>query len=641
MALTERLMVLIDSKAVGGGFKDVQREAATSTGLVGKLGDKAGVTGATIKSAIGVGAVGGLVAFGAAAVHSANKFVDLASTVDDFQDVSGASARDASQLVNVVKQLGIAPEAAAKGMFKLGREIGSGKSALDEYGIAVARNTDGTTDLVGTLANVSEAFRGTTDAAQRNAIANAAFGRAGGELIDLLDLTEEQLRALSAHGPIFSQEDIDNAKLLQVNMRAAGQELDAMEVKVGRWFAKTALNFSVGIGTIQEALGLIPKGSALADLSAKRAAASASLMADESRAAAEALKEEEDAADKLSSSLFGTVNARRAVQAAARSVTSAEESLAGKQRELNDLLKRGAVDAKAVAAAERDVASATRTVASAKERVVAAEDALRRARGYDPEDLAEADLSRREAALGVADAVDRVQSATEALDEAQRGSDPEAVDDATRDLAQANLSLERAQRAATAAAQAQQDLNPNSEAGARRLKDAEVELWDATSDQAAAVDALKISTDNLNAARAGDPEFLAIVRDRTNEVRDAEQNVADAKWNHLQQAVALHGAIEKENELLSETGKRIDLVRWKMGELAGQFPQFAGALGGISGRLPASDAGLSFGEVGGGNWDGSPMNVSITVTSMNPNDVVAAIKKYERSNGSSWRSQVV
>ena len=38
-----------------------------------------------------------------------------------------------------------------------------------------------------------------------------------------------------------------------------------------------------------------------------------------------------------------------------------------------------------------------------------------------------------------------------------------------------------------------------------------------------------------------------------------------------------------------------------------------------------------------GNTGGSGVtNVNITVTSMNPDDVIAAIRKYERSNGKQW-----
>lgn len=632
-------MVIIDGRAGGAvsAFKDVQKEAAKSTSLLGKLADKAGVSGSTLKTALGVGAAAGLVALGAAAAASVQKFLSLVNTVDDFQDVSGASAREASQLVNVVKQLGIAPQTAAKAFFILGKNVGTGKSTLDQYGIAVAKSADGTTDLVGTLANVSAAYRASNDGATRNAIAFAAFGRSAGELPDLLDLTGQQLRSLGSHGPIFTQQDIDNAKQLQINVRAFGMDIDKYQAKAGAFFADNLLSFAGGVGKIEEFLHVIPKGAAVAGLANRQAAAAASLMTDAQRREAAALEETKKVADKLGSSLFGTKNAQLAVAAASRNVVTSQADVAAKQRDLNELLKRGAVDAKEVAAAERSLESATRAQASAAGELVEAQEALNKAlAGPSADDKADANLSLKESTLGVAEAenaladararlaalesgtadplkvaqaAQRVADAQTKLRRASTADKPAArldleaaeralldaqqegvataadLEDARLDLAGAELSLERAQRDQAAAQKAVTDLDPASAASTKLVEDARRALDTA---ERGVADAQRQTADAqaaLMAAQAGDPEFNDKVAAAKRGVRDAEQNVADAKWNHVQAAWALKGAVENEAALLGGAGDAADRLRGQLVDIARIYPSLAPLLGGLIGKV--------------------------------------------------------
>jgi hypothetical protein len=84
---------------------------------------------------------------------------------------------------------------------------------------------------------------------------------------------------------------------------------------------------------------------------------------------AEATKQQEldvKATDALSKALFSEESAQRAVGAATRGVTSASQALSAAKKDLAELLAKGAVDHKAVAAAQEAEAQATKDLADAQ-----------------------------------------------------------------------------------------------------------------------------------------------------------------------------------------------------------------------------------------------------------------------------------
>jgi len=653
--LTERLAILVDAKTdvAARGFRDLSRDADKlgastdkTTGLLGRLGERAGVSGSAIKGALGVAAVAGVGLLTTAVTASIRTFLDLAGAVDDFQDASGASAEDASKLVNVVKQLGVEPDVAAKAMFKLGKEVADNSAALRQYGIETARNVDGTTDLVGTLANVSAAYRSTNDGATKNAIATAAFGKAGIGLVDVLSLTDRQLEALSHHGPIFTQKDIDGAKQAEINLRAARLELENVQVE--------ATKQSVGFfGPIQHAadefgefIGLLPKGFADAQRELDKGAAAADIEA-------ESVAGLDDATRSLRVGLLGAQDAQTALTRAEQAEQSAVQSVAEKRDALNRLLRAGAVDTKAVEAAQRSLETAQRQLGDTQDRLVAAQTRLNTLQaGPSADTLAEANLNLRDATLGVADAeahladersrlaalesgqVDpvavgqaqqKVAKAQDNLDKVRKGSfstagdlrDAEfALSEATRELADAqsagvptaaqlteakrrvesaSIGLERAQRDQKAAQQAVTDLDPSSAATARDVEAAKKELGAAERDVADAQRAVLKAGGDLRDAQAGDPEFDKKVAAARRDVRDAEQGVADAKNHHLTAVYGLRDALGVEAGLLDGSRDAAARLHGELEEIARIYPQLAPLLQGLLAKTGVTAIGVTTG----------------------------------------------
>lgn len=198
-------------------------------GAVGGLGPTALVAGA------GVAAVGtALIKFGLDGVQA---FASATAEVRSFQRVTGASAEDASKFVAVFKVLGVDSDVASKGIVKLAADIEHGTSKLGDYGIQVAKNHDGTTNLTATLENVAGAFNKETDAAKKDAMAKDLFGKAGIALLPILtknkDALDELFKAAQQHHEIFSQSDLDKGRQFNLATKELHAALTGLEIQVG------------------------------------------------------------------------------------------------------------------------------------------------------------------------------------------------------------------------------------------------------------------------------------------------------------------------------------------------------------------------------------------------------------------------
>ncbi|MGH9015577.1 MAG: hypothetical protein ACRDZ1_16805 [Acidimicrobiia bacterium] len=248
----ERIQVIIDTN-VGGAVRGFGQTgaAATELGTKTSLADRAlasvglqGVkTGTVMKTAVAGGAlVAGarLVQFGKQGVDA---FVGLTSEVRDFQRASGASAEDASRFVAVLDDMGIKSEVGEKAIFRLGREAHDGGPKLREFGVEIAHTKDGMPDLTGTLLNVADAYRATNDPAERAALAQAAFGRAGKELIPILEQGRKGLKEFFAAAEeghqIFDQGDIDRGRQYELAIDNLQDAWRGLQLEIGEGVVPT------------------------------------------------------------------------------------------------------------------------------------------------------------------------------------------------------------------------------------------------------------------------------------------------------------------------------------------------------------------------------------------------------------------
>jgi len=231
-------------------------------------------------------------------------------------------------------------------------------------------------------------------------------------------------------------------------------------------------------------------------------------------------------------------SAENQVETAAHSLESAHQSTADAVDRLNQLLEKGPVDAKAVETAQRSLESTSRSLASAQDKVAQAQQHLNDVmKGASAEDLGKGELSLEQASLGLAQAKQAEADAQERLVAAYKSGDPNKVADANLALQSAHLGVRTAEYQLQDAQKRLNDLQNQGKEGSKDLADAQKGLRDA---QQAASDAARAQADAqnaLNVAMAGDPDYA-------RKVEAAERQVESARWGEHQATLALTTANE-------------------------------------------------------------------------------------------------
>jgi hypothetical protein len=516
MALTERLQVLIT--AAGGGaiteFNKVGKAAQDAYGKTTKAQETAGKSAGRLDGLLqqvgisGSAALGAGVAAGAAiaaeklakfGIEGVRAYANYGAEVAKVGRVTGATSQDASRLVAIFHALGIDSDQAATALFRLAKNVGENSSKLQGFGLQIAKNKDGTTNLTATLLNVGDAYKRTQDPAQRAALAFAVFGKQAQTLGPLLSRSREELQEFAAtaarRGLVFSDADVAKAREFNIASRELHESISALQIELGKELLPVLAGIVHGLTVVadkvnsvsQHAGGLANVVGALANnvipgagivlkkLSddAEKSAKANSEAAREALGAGAAFDEEaggalaaQQAVAQNTNTVLSFAHAQLAVQQANQAVTAA-------QHQLNEARAGGVNRARDMAAAEKDVRRAQEQVADAVRSIADAEHALDVARrGVDPRDLASAQLDVKDAQFEVADAqqalIDvgkegvfnledyqkaqlRVERATISLSRAQEEAG-KLQEDANNKIAGAQRTLEDAQRRAADAA---------------------------------------------------------------------------------------------------------------------------------------------------------------------------------------------
>jgi hypothetical protein len=337
--------ILADEKGFTKGVK--QAELATDK-LHGAL-DRFGPIGsgiATILGKLGFSSVAGAAGLGVATAAVAagyeigekaiNMYVSLGEKIRTYAQVTGESADQASRQVQAFEELGVGADVAAAGMFKLAKAANTHEAALNKLGITVVRNKDGTVDLNATLLSTIDAYQATGDAAKRDAIILATFGKSGSALIPILEANAAQLKRLQDQiGMVYTQKDLNAVRDYTIAQREAKKSADEWGLTLGQALLPAqkavydSLNENVYVSRNMDAelvkLTGSTNGTAAAMREADRAlraqwqqAQIASIQADDLAAAqlraADAAKAEADAEDTLYNALHKSLDANFAYQ---------------------------------------------------------------------------------------------------------------------------------------------------------------------------------------------------------------------------------------------------------------------------------------------------------------------------------------
>jgi hypothetical protein len=539
--ITERLALLIDAKA-GGAIKEFDSLSAKASqaskdtgGLTGGM-QKFGISASsaakvTAGLAVGVGIAAKF------AESSAKAFLDLATQVQGYKRVTGASAQDSSKLAAEFRRFGIDADQAQGLLFKFAKTIGTTPDKLKALGVEVAHNKSGTVDLVGTLRNLGAAYQGTNDATVRAALATTAFGKAGAAALPYLSATKEQLDAIDrlakSRGQILSDSDLQRAKDFKFGLKQVKEEVDGIKQSAGRNLLPSPEKFAQGIEILRrspldfvKALNPFAKGDnktqreVAQDFAAARTAATAQEAADAEDTLAGKAKNVVQVFMASRSAANAYADAQLGVRDASKSLADAQKTLSTFNKDYNAKLAQDRLDLKGAtlgqAAAERTLVNAQRSVVTAQERLATLTV------GAERQSLRQAAADRAAAAarLNVKDATRALADAQKALDDLKHPS-TDAKAEADQNALEAAQQVAEAQAALTKAQERASRGEGDAADNAIDITRARTDLARATLDQRKAEQA---RTDALGAG-ADAADKLAAAED---DVERARLNLADA-----------------------------------------------------------------------------------------------------------------
>jgi len=243
---------------LGNIFEQIGLRVERSHGLVGAA--IKGMTTDASTMATGVGAAVGIVgaAFGVLAIEGVKHFEELTGEIRQFQRIAGTSAEDSSKLVYAFKELGIAPEIAAKSLGIFSKNLVDHAAKVESYGVTIAHLKNGNVDTIGSLFNLADAFQKVGPGAEGTALALDLLGRGGAALIPVLQRGRDGLREFFAeaqgHGLVFSQKDLDDARNLTLATRNLHEAFTGFEVSLARDVIPQLTGLAHGLAAVTDAI---------------------------------------------------------------------------------------------------------------------------------------------------------------------------------------------------------------------------------------------------------------------------------------------------------------------------------------------------------------------------------------------------
>lgn len=538
--------------AGGGALGGLTEQLGGLDDVLGSIGTKGTV------AAAGIAAVAASAAkLGTASLDA---FTTVGSQLAELQALTGASAAEVGGFRQAIVEVGGDFDEVRDSLLDLSHEIADAPEKFDKWGVAIARNRDGTVDLIGTYLNMVEVLASLEDASQQRLLTSELMGEDVQRQTRVVLEQGAALRQLAEdNAGVWSQEDIDRQKEMRLAQAALRAEFEKALATIGSELAPAVTDlaeaaedlgpaFQLGakaVGAFAQATGgavgpVLALHDALGDLKGalniggvaaefdalvrQRTAYQGHIdelnaygqttdgVADRLERLREVSTSWADTARQDSTAVAG---ARARHAAASETLASAEASAAQSIANAN----RSA--AKSIASAQKSLASArasaAKSIQSAQERLADAEQAAAKTISDAHERIADA---RESAAESIAQAEERIAEAREAQQEtvqdlakAEREAQ-ELIADATEDAAQRVLD-------------AQRRLDDAREARDRRLRDNARKLADAEQAAQDRIVASLSEDDPIRAQRMREEAYEQLRRTR-EDVADAEKDAAEA-----------------------------------------------------------------------------------------------------------------
>jgi hypothetical protein len=238
MAIRERLVYAIDviTTQAQQGLKGFRQSVADAEGATGKF--KAGASSAmsTVQAhAASLALAGGsaLVAFGAKSVMA---FQEGALAAGKFSDASGLAVEDASRWQEVASDVGVSAETFAAGFVKLEKAIASNGPAVKSLGLEVVKTANGQADMNATMLDAIDRLGAIENPAERAKAATELFGRGFADMAEIVlgdaDEIEKRLGEVS-DAQVFDRDEVKKARELRDSLDNVQDKFAALSLELG------------------------------------------------------------------------------------------------------------------------------------------------------------------------------------------------------------------------------------------------------------------------------------------------------------------------------------------------------------------------------------------------------------------------
>jgi hypothetical protein len=223
MAIRERLIYAIDIVTDGAnkGLSNFRSSVKEAEGATGKF--KAGASSAFSSvqanaGALALGAGAALAAFGAKAV---SEFQNVALAAGKFSDATGLAVDEASRWIEVAGDVGVPVEAIEGAVARMNKAIATGGAAVEEYGISLQRTSDGTADVNGTFLNAIDVIGKIEDPTKRAQAAQEVFGKSYKDMAEIVFDSADNLKTKLGEvsdAKVINEKELEKARRFRATM---------------------------------------------------------------------------------------------------------------------------------------------------------------------------------------------------------------------------------------------------------------------------------------------------------------------------------------------------------------------------------------------------------------------------------------
>lgn len=226
----------LDSKGFDSGLKKLRTEVAKADGAINKLKVAGSGLGSILQANLGAAAIGAGTAIAAFGVKSVQTFQNLALESGKFAEATGIAIEEASRWVDIAGDFQIESGAIQSAMQKMNIAIARNSPALAQLSDEIVRAKDGSVDASATFQNLVTRIGAIKDPTEQALVAQQVFGKGYSQIAEIMGLSARDLAKRLAEVPkanIFSDKQDKQAEKFRQSMEDLKGRVEELQLELG------------------------------------------------------------------------------------------------------------------------------------------------------------------------------------------------------------------------------------------------------------------------------------------------------------------------------------------------------------------------------------------------------------------------